>query len=365
MFICPNCSVPLLKTQATVGMLWVCPSCDGRAAAFPLLRRKVPNSVVNKLWMTARAAGYSSARHCPVCNRVMAEIPASLEHQTERLDVCTACQFIWFDHGEYESLPVITRQPDFEEQLPQEAREKLAIIQLEKIREDARGKDWGEDSPDEWWKWIPGLLGMPVEYETADVIRIPWLTWSLAFATFVVSVSAFFNLEKIVEIFGLIPSRCWRYGGLTFITSFFLHGGSLHLVSNLYFFVLFGDNVEDWLGKWRFILLLVLSTIAGGLAHIIGDPYSTIPCIGASGGISGIITFYALRFPRARIGFLARAYVYVRWIHMPAYAMLLVWVVIQLLGVETQMSGFSNISSLAHLGGAGAGFIFWLVTRKK
>lgn len=295
----------------------------------------------------------------------MAEVTVPEAAQPERVDVCTVCQFVWFDGGEYESLPALPGKPCSVPTLPQEARERIALVEIDSIREKARGGDWGGDSPDEWWKWLPGLFGFPVEYETGSLRQKPWLTWIFSIVIAVVSVAAFFNLETVVGRFGLVPARAARYGGLTLLTSFFLHGGVMHLLGNLYFFLVFGDNVEEWLGRTRFFLLLAFASIAGDVAHVLGDSRSMMPCIGASGGISGIMTFYALTFPRARVGFLVRWYFWVRWLRMPAYAMLLIWAGIQFLGALAQVAGYSNVSSLAHLGGAGVGFLFWLATRRR
>src|SRR5437870_11119967 len=75
------------------------------------------------------------------------------------------------------------------------------------------------------------------------------------------------HLEEMIHRFGLIPAQLWRYGGLTWISSFFLHGGFWHLISNLYFLLLVGDNVEDYLGRGRFVLLLTLATLGGDALH--------------------------------------------------------------------------------------------------
>jgi len=142
-----------------------------------------------------------------------------------------------------------------------------------------------------------------------------------------------------------------------------LHGGILHLIGNMYFFLVFGDNVEDWLGEKRYLLLILFSLLAGDIFHILGDPSSTIPVIGASGGISGIIAYYALKFPHARLGILFGYYFHYDWIKMPAYVMFVIWIVLQMVGVWQQLAGYSNVSSLAHLGGAAVGVIFWYFTR--
>ncbi len=82
----------------------------------------------------------------------MAEVPADGEDRIEQIDVCTTCQFVWFDTSEYESLPTIPDKIDTNKQLPSEAREKLAILELDAIREEARGDEWGKDAPDMWWQ---------------------------------------------------------------------------------------------------------------------------------------------------------------------------------------------------------------------
>lgn len=365
MFICPNCKVRLVKSRADVGVLWVCPSCGGRSMTVSLLRKKISRDTVNALWQVARAGEHPHKRRCPACDKAMVEIPVPGRSHIQYIDVCKTCLLIWFDPREYESLPGIQIKPLPEDSLSQDVREKLAIRQLEAIRKKALGSDWGGDMPDEGWKHIPALLGMPVEYEAGYFERLPWLTWLLALVVTTVSILAFFDLDNAVQEFGLIPAKFGRYYGLTFLTSFFLHGGIFHLLGNMYFLIVFGDNVEDFLGKWRLLALVLLATVVGDAAHIMADPASTIPCIGASGGISGVLAYYALKFPRARLGVLIGIYFRFRWIRMPAYAMFLIWIGIQVLGTHAQLAGFSNVSSLAHLGGASVGFVFWTITRNK
>jgi membrane associated rhomboid family serine protease len=296
----------------------------------------------------------------------MTEVCAESSDEKANLDVCTLCQFVWFDPGEYEGLPDIPEEPDFEERLPQEVRERIALRKVDEIRQQARGKEWGTGTSAniEWWQWVAGVLGMPIEYEARQCRRLPLATWITAALVSITSIVAFHDLQSTVDTLGFVPADVGRYGGLTLLTSFFIHGGLFHLLGNMYFFMVFGDNVEDYLGRLRFVMLLFSATVAGGLLHMAGDPASTVPCIGASGAISGVIAFYALRFPRARLGLLFRFYLYFRWIRMPAYGMFILWLALQCIGIWSQLGGFSNVSSLAHIGGAGAGFTFWLFTRK-
>ena len=295
----------------------------------------------------------------------MIAIPVECGDKEFELDACKRCQFIWFDRSEFHELPFLPpKMAPVEPQLPQPIREQIAVEKAKQIGEMARHEAFPSDGPDCWWQSVLGFFGMPVELDNPVEIK-PWATWGLSLAIMLVSVFAFTEAKDAIGEYGLIPKDPWRHGGVTLLTSFFLHGGIMHLVGNLYFFMVFGDNVEEFLGRWRFLLLLFLATLAGDAFHIIGDARSSIPCIGASGGISGIITFYALQFPGARIGFLWRWMWHYRWFSIPAIAAIAIWGLQQGLGVYLQMNGFSHVSSLAHIGGALTGLAFWIYYRRK
>jgi len=273
------------------------------------------------------------------------------------LDACKPCGVVWFDPHEFQTIPEGTVASVNELQL--QAAETLGLHRIEQT------KRWNGDSdaPEETWKWVPAFMGFPIESEVDSLRSVPWLTWSLALLIVFTSVCAFFSLDAAVKTLGFIPAEAWRYGGVTSLTSFFLHGGLLHLIGNLYFLLIFGDNVEDFLGRMRYALLVLAATLGGDLLHLFADWGSTTPCIGASGGISGIIVFYALKYPHARLGFLFRYYVYFRWLQLPAWGALVLWLLLQFIGVYTQLNGFSNVAATAHLGGAAVGFVLWLCWR--
>jgi membrane associated rhomboid family serine protease len=298
----------------------------------------------------------------------MSEVSMGIAGETLKLGVCMRCEFVWFDPAEYESIPPPlpkAKDPDEvdEEKLPQRAREALALYRVQQIEEQAENEN---PAPDANWKMVPGLLGLPVEMDSDPLARVPWATFSLTAIIAVVSLLAFSDLDTAVEHWGLVPNEAWRYGGLTFLTSFFLHAGIIHLVSNLYFLVVFGVHVENYLGWKRWLCLVVLAAIAGDLLHVMVDPRGDLPSIGASGGISGLIAFYALKFPHARIGILLRYYFYawLKWIQFPAWVALILWILLQLWGSYMQIAGFSNVSALAHLGGTAVGVCLWAVWKK-
>ena len=238
----------------------------------------------------------------------------------------------------------------------------LAIAKVEQLAKEAEGPDFDSAPPDETWKQIAAFLGVPVEFDSMPRARRPWATWVLGALIIGVSLFAFTQLREIVMQFGLIPAEATRLHGLTFVTSFFLHAGIIHLAGNMYFLFVFGDAVENFLRPLRYLVLIALAAFVGDLAHIALDPRSQIPCIGASGGIAGVITFFALNFPRVRLAFLMRWwFVWFRWIRLPAWFVFILWILFQLIGALEQRAGISSVSSIAHLGGAAVGVVAWLL----
>jgi membrane associated rhomboid family serine protease len=143
---------------------------------------------------------------------------------------------------------------------------------------------------------------------------------------------------------------------LTLGTSMFLHGGVLHLLGNMIFLWIFGNNVEDALGHPRFLVFYLLCGALGALAHIVTNPASTVPMVGASGAISGVLGAYFLLYPHARIvtlvflGFLAQT------VSIPAFYFLGIWFLMQLLsGAATAGRAGGGVAFLAHVGGFVAG----------
>ena len=305
---------------------------------------------------------------CPICSLPMMTIAVKAQEQPMTLDTCQRCGFIWFDAREFEAFPEAPPPPHVlgeidPTKMTPEARERLAMAEVQEMAEQARVNDPG---PDQDWKGIPAMLGLPVELDSPMEERTPWATYLLSLVIAGVSLAALPHLAAIIQVYGLIPNEAWRENGLTLLTSFFLHGGLVHLFGNLYFLLIFGSAVEKDIGPWRWLLLITVAALTGDMLHIWGDPRGDVPCIGASGGISGLIAYYALKFPKVRLGMLVRyAYVYWQWIQFPAWVAFLLWMLLQSYGVYAQRSGMSSVSALAHFGGVGAGVVFWLIWRNR
>ncbi|HOX37601.1 MAG TPA: rhomboid family intramembrane serine protease [Candidatus Brocadiia bacterium] len=368
MNICPKCNSPLVKAKSDKGLFWVCKDCGGRAANVSLLRKLLPPAYVNGIWTRAKAGTGQKGRPCPFCGRNMREVPAVLNSENPlMLDVCASCQTCWFDPMEFSQVPIKPVETKSKKLSPKaaEAMGKFMIAHSEEER--ASSVDYDADAPDSVIGQIAGYMGLPVETDAPELMKRPWLTWSLALVISVVSIWAIFAAPGVLDKFGFIPAMAWRCFGLTSLTSFFLHAGLAHLLGNMYFLIVFGDNVEDSLGRLWYGLLLLLATVTGDACHYLLDTQSAIPAVGASGGISGIIAYYAFRFPKSRLGLarglgfgLGRWLARYRWITMPAWFAFALWIGIQLIGAWMQIKGFSNVSAAAHIGGAAVGFAFWL-----
>ncbi|CAM4073596.1 rhomboid family intramembrane serine protease [Palleronia rufa] len=141
----------------------------------------------------------------------------------------------------------------------------------------------------------------------------------------------------------------------TYLTSQFLHGGLLHLAGNMLFLWIFGDNLEDRMGALPFLGFYLASGVAAGLAQTLSDPVSTIPMIGASGAIAGVMGGYLLLFPRARVDVLFIFVVFFKIFPIPAWIVLGVWFAIQVASGAATPSGMGGVAYWAHAGGFMAG----------
>ncbi|RMD93819.1 MAG: rhomboid family intramembrane serine protease [Alphaproteobacteria bacterium] len=159
----------------------------------------------------------------------------------------------------------------------------------------------------------------------------------------------------------LIPARLeMGDGGYTLITSMFLHGGLLHLAGNMLFLWIFGDNLEDQMGHLGFLIFYLACGVAAGLTHVIFAPGSTVPTVGASGAIAGVMGGYLLLFPRARVDVVLIFFIFVQIVAVPAWFMLGLWFVLQLINGSVADPNLGGVAYWAHAGGFLAGVVLTL-----
>lgn len=183
------------------------------------------------------------------------------------------------------------------------------------------------------------------------------------------------RLEASVCDFGAIPAEIVGAGGVArgpcepggltggaLLTSMFLHGDWLHLLGNLWFLWIFGNNVEDALGRVRFVGFYLVVGIVAALAHVASVPGSPLPMVGASGAISGVMGAYLVLFPHARVKTLLFLLLFVTILELPAWIYLLYWFGLQL--VSSALGAGSGVAFWAHIGGFVAGAVAVLPFRK-
>jgi membrane associated rhomboid family serine protease len=149
-------------------------------------------------------------------------------------------------------------------------------------------------------------------------------------------------------------------GGLRYealVTSMFLHGSWLHLIANMWFLWLFGNNIEDSMGHVRFLVFYLITGVVATLSHVLLAPDSLIPVVGASGAISGVMGAYLLLYPRIRIQTLFLFVIILRIIAVPAWFVLLLWFALQVLSGYSDPLGTSGVAVWAHIGGFVAGVL--------
>jgi membrane associated rhomboid family serine protease len=143
------------------------------------------------------------------------------------------------------------------------------------------------------------------------------------------------------------------------ITSMFLHGGWMHLLGNGLFLWIFGNNVEDSMGRFRFIIFYLLCGLVAAAAQVMVSPASPVPMVGASGAISGVLGGYLILYPKVRVNVLFIIFIFIQVISVPAYLVLLWWIGIQVLSGLPQLGRVAEqsggVAFWAHIGGFGAG----------
>ena len=178
------------------------------------------------------------------------------------------------------------------------------------------------------------------------------------------------TFNKFIYVYGLVPARYsipqvsayFTVGQqvLPFLSFMFLHGGFLHLLGNMWFLYIFGDNVEDRLGHLRYLAFYLLCGLASGLSHLALNWQSEIPTIGASGAIAGVMGAYFLLHPRAKVLTLVPIFIFFQFLEIPAFVFMGVWFLFQFLSAAAASANAGGIAWWAHIGG----FIFGMVFLK-
>ena len=183
-------------------------------------------------------------------------------------------------------------------------------------------------------------------------VLFPYVTYAIIGLNILVFLGQFYVYDNasMIATFAFIP---YEFKLFTIFTSMFMHGGIMHIIGNMWFLYIFGDNVESILGHARYLYFYLFCGAGAAVAQFLIEPYSTTPMVGASGAIAGVLGAYMIKFPKARVHVLAVIFIFITTIVVPAQFVLGLWFLMQLSGGLGSL-GFDTtggIAWFAHIGG--------------
>ncbi len=201
---------------------------------------------------------------------------------------------------------------------------------------------------------------IPIGDDNSQRRLFPVVTWILVVLNVIVFFLELTGGDGFITLWSFIPARFMQdpVGNfITIFTSMFMHAGWMHLLGNMLYLIIFGDNVEDRFGHFKFLLFYILCGTIAMLAKLLAAPYVTIPNLGASGAIAGVLGAYLVLFPGRRVRVLLGMWI----VPMPALIVIGVWILLQLFSgigtMGTAASATGGVAYMAHIGGFFGGII--------
>ena len=362
---CPVCSCLLGAVNSEVGVLRVCPKCQGiwsqhgRLSDYAKKLSQSDHIKPEKFKPFEKRDAYGvqeikeEQRLCPNCRVVMKKFNYAVDSNVF-LDKCASCGGIWSDAGEAARIASYLKDD------PDAAVVGQFIAKCE--AEKNKYRDLGDRSLNRSLRQGYGLgIILPLNDDNPTQ-RFPFITISLiGICILIFAIQAVFGAwsEEFYLRFGFIPKDFFSIG---LLTSTFLHVGVLHLAGNMFFLWLFGDNIEDRLGITGYILLFFACAFAADLLHALFNPGSSMPAVGASGAISGIMGAYLVFYPGVNI----KVWVWHRIYDVPAWLYLGLWFLVQLFyGRISTHTDIGNVGWFAHIGGFVFGAAVAFVIKRK
>ncbi|MBA3072888.1 MAG: rhomboid family intramembrane serine protease [Anaerolineae bacterium] len=208
---------------------------------------------------------------------------------------------------------------------------------------------------------------LPIGDDNSQRRRFPIATYALIAINIYVFILELMGGDTFIYAWSFIPVRFLSSpidGIITLFTSMFLHAGWMHLGGNMLYLLIFGDNVEDRFGHFKFLVFYVLCGLAAGLAQYAVSLYSESPTLGASGAIAGVLAAYLILFPGKRVRVILAVWI----VNLPALLVIGAWIVIQLvsgLGTLSDATATGGVAYMAHIGGFAAGLFLTSFFRKR
>ena len=315
----------------------VCPKCKGLWLDRGELARATETSLKDDGGARLLAGARRQPHKCPTCGVPLYEHPL-IEHAHVLVDQCPTCRGTFLEKGEYTKARNILRQVD------------------PKWRKRHANKTHYVDEDDPRLMAFQWLTGLPVEMDVRQSFWSPTVTALIVMNVAMLAFGLVVGLDGVIDDLGFVPAQMMQRQRLhTWITAMFVHAGVLHLVGNMYFLFMAGDNVEEDFHWYGFLPFYLACGLAAALAHALCTSNPNIPAVGASGAISGVLGAYMVLYPKNR--FLIRSfYLGMRYveIEVPAYAYLGFWVALQLLYAFLDIG---SVAWMAHAGGFACGAV--------
>ncbi len=372
---CPVCQAALRAVRGGDLEIDVCPRCGGsffdRGELKETLNRlltagEVPEAPLERERRPVSVQRLQErSRCCPRCTTAMEKFNYCYDSNII-LDRCSQCGGIWADRGE------VLKCAQYRKGSPKLDRLVVSLAEHARHQEAVRrAAAWGSALmrpayPGWAWWYLPALI--PVRDDQPSQ-RVPVVTLGLLAVNVFIFAAMALRLSPdtwldVFGTFGLVPSRILggeQLWGL--VTSMFLHVGLFHIFGNMLFLWIFGDNVEDAFGRLRFLGFYLICGLAAGLAHVLTNVGSELPCVGASGAVSGVLGAYFVFYPKASVHTL----VFGTLTEIPAAAYIGIWIAFQVLYAVfyTAVGVQGGVAWFAHIGGFGAGLVLALAWRHR
>ena len=353
---CPVCSIRLREWKVPKAVLDVCPQCRGiwfDRGEFVAFVKDLSESddvqseevrLFEKRVVEHPEDLQEPERCCPRCGQGMRKFNYAYDSNVF-LDRCRECEGIWADGGEVRKVARYLKE-----------NPKVRAIGVDLVKRQRDIYDTSDLMGRGYYPWLlyGPMVIIPLSDDTPRY-RFPYITVCLigmCVLNFILQLTVVGESRSYYQQYGSVPNNIFSIG---LLTSMFLHGGWIHLIGNMFFLWLFGDNVEDRFSRLGYLGFYLLCGISADLVHAAAHPGCTTPSIGASGAISGVMGAYLYFYPSSRI----KVFCLCRIIHVPALFYLGFWFGLQMYSLTiTSMTGGSNIAWYAHIGGFVFGYLF-------
>ena len=286
------------------------------------------------------------------------------------VDVCRRCQFAWFDRLEFEQLEQARRpqarafvylESEYEAEKIQSLEERVDYYKehVEDLKEELNQvRNESQVSIPDNWRKFPFLLGVPVQM-SGGLSRVPILSYLIAAAIAGLSLVNLIDVETAKALYGFLPGEALRFAGVTLLSYVIVHPNLVALAVNAYLLVLFGDDLEDLVGRPRFAAITLLSILAGALGHGYFYSWGGPLLLGLEPAICALMVAYTLRLPYARMGAILPLPFLAPYINTPAWMFTLIWFLLYLPGYFWFGAAHASVPALA--AGALSGAVAYLV----